>query len=357
MYTCVVEMLAWPSSSCTTRRSAPWSSMCVAQECRSTCGDRWPSSPTRSPALRTIVQHAWRLMRPPRAFRNTASLSAHAPRAGRCAARAGRRARYEPTTRRALRPIGTIRSLSPLPSTRTTPSSRSRSLELEPDRLADADAGARTAVSSSARSRCGERLVAGDRAEQLLDLVLVERLRDPGGTRRRVDLLARVGRRAALGRAEPVERAHRHERPRDRRRREQPAGRRRRCSVAEMAHVGLHASLADRGRVGLAAVAQERGVAAEVAAVRGARVRRRGRARPRASRRARRAAAPARRTEPRPVRHRGAPSCSPRQRRHLTSRARVRSRDRQAGQATVGPLAARPRRTRRTTGADGSAGS
>ena len=48
MYTCVVEIEAWPSSSCTTRMSAPWSSMWVAHEWRSTCGlTVVPDSPTR----------------------------------------------------------------------------------------------------------------------------------------------------------------------------------------------------------------------------------------------------------------------------------------------------------------------
>lgn len=36
VYTWVVEIDTWPSISCTTRRSAPWSRRCVAHECRST---------------------------------------------------------------------------------------------------------------------------------------------------------------------------------------------------------------------------------------------------------------------------------------------------------------------------------
>ena len=48
VYTCVVLIDAWPSTSCTTRMSAPWSSMWVAHECRSTCGLSLPSRPTWS---------------------------------------------------------------------------------------------------------------------------------------------------------------------------------------------------------------------------------------------------------------------------------------------------------------------
>ena len=59
MYTCVVLIEAWPSSSCTARMSAPWSSMWVAQEWRSTWGLSRPASPTRSP---------WRLQHVPRAL-------------------------------------------------------------------------------------------------------------------------------------------------------------------------------------------------------------------------------------------------------------------------------------------------
>ena len=51
MYTWVVERLAWPSSSWTTRMSAPWSSMWVAHEWRSTCGESRSPRPTRSPAV------------------------------------------------------------------------------------------------------------------------------------------------------------------------------------------------------------------------------------------------------------------------------------------------------------------
>ena len=38
VYTCVVEMSAWPSIICTLRRSAPCSTMCVAQLWRNPCG-------------------------------------------------------------------------------------------------------------------------------------------------------------------------------------------------------------------------------------------------------------------------------------------------------------------------------
>ena len=143
--------------------------------------------------------------------------------------------------------------------------------ELEPDRLADADAG-RVEHLEQRPVALGQRAAAGDRAEERLDLRFVERLRDPLRDARRVDLLARVGRQQPLGRAEPVERPHRHERPRNRRRREQRVpvvvGER-----AEVADVVLDGLLADRRRVVEPALAQEGGVAAEIAPVGGAGVR------------------------------------------------------------------------------------
>src|SRR4029453_8930057 len=49
VYTCVVLTLAWPSISCTARRSAPWSSMWVAHECRSTWGVSLSAMPASLP--------------------------------------------------------------------------------------------------------------------------------------------------------------------------------------------------------------------------------------------------------------------------------------------------------------------
>ena len=54
--------------------SAPWASMWVAQEWRST----WGMHPVLEPAARPAFEHPqtpWRVSRPPRAFRNTASAS------------------------------------------------------------------------------------------------------------------------------------------------------------------------------------------------------------------------------------------------------------------------------------------
>src|SRR5436190_9973333 len=79
VYTCVVESDACPSSSCTTRMSAPWSSMWVAHEWRRTCGKRRSPSPARSPAARTMSHAPCRVRRPPRAFRNTGSPRAAPP--------------------------------------------------------------------------------------------------------------------------------------------------------------------------------------------------------------------------------------------------------------------------------------
>ena len=47
-YTCVVRMLAWPSNSCTVRRSEPPASRCVAKLCRNVCGLTVRLSPARN---------------------------------------------------------------------------------------------------------------------------------------------------------------------------------------------------------------------------------------------------------------------------------------------------------------------
>ena len=51
-----VKILACPSSSCTTRRSAPPSRRCVAKEWRSVCGETRPLSPAEAAARFTAVQ-------------------------------------------------------------------------------------------------------------------------------------------------------------------------------------------------------------------------------------------------------------------------------------------------------------
>ena len=111
--------------------SAPCSSMWVAHECRSTCGESRPSSPTRSPAPVTIDHAA--LPREPAAPRVQQQGVARDPA---CRGPLQHRPPLAEVARgsrcRALRPIGTTRSFDPLPSTRTSPSSRSRSARSSP---------------------------------------------------------------------------------------------------------------------------------------------------------------------------------------------------------------------------------
>ena len=72
MYTWVVEMLAWPSSSCTARKSCDDCSMCVANEWRSMCGcTGWPSPARFAHAFRRPHTAAG-AMRRPRDTRRTA---------------------------------------------------------------------------------------------------------------------------------------------------------------------------------------------------------------------------------------------------------------------------------------------
>src|SRR5579872_2640106 len=54
VYTWVVEISECPRIVCTVRRSAPFSTMCVAHECRSMCGDAW--RPDAADAAPTICQ-------------------------------------------------------------------------------------------------------------------------------------------------------------------------------------------------------------------------------------------------------------------------------------------------------------
>ena len=125
-------MEAWPSISCTVRMSAPQSSMWVAQEWRSTWGVSSPSRPASAPRRRTTVHTPWRVSRPPRWFKKTASAS---PR--RAQRRGSSRPRPSGASQRssasaAQRPTGTIRSLEPLPITRASPSCRSTSASDRP---------------------------------------------------------------------------------------------------------------------------------------------------------------------------------------------------------------------------------
>ena len=197
VYTCVVEIEAWPSSSCTTRRSAPWSSMWVAQEWRSTCGlsRSHEPGPRRRSAV-TMAQPAWRDRRPPRWLRNTASASPR--RAQRAGARAGG-GRTAPASRppRPARadPTGTMRSFAPLPKTRTSALVGVEVAERQPAQLADAHARAVEQLEDGAVPTV-DGVVADHGVEQRRHLLLGERLGQPGGHPRCGDVGRGVGRRS-----------------------------------------------------------------------------------------------------------------------------------------------------------------
>ena len=87
-------METWPRSSWTTRMSAPWASMWVAQEWRSTWGWTRSSRPAGRARFLSTPQTPCRVSRPPRAFRNTASASPR--RAQRRGSNSGRPPGAEP---------------------------------------------------------------------------------------------------------------------------------------------------------------------------------------------------------------------------------------------------------------------
>ena len=213
MYTCVVLIEAWPSSSCTARMSAPWSSMWVAQEWRSTWGlscalEARPAAPCR----RSTSHAPWRVSRPPRALRNTASAS---PRRRHCSGASARPAlgpeprheRPDGAARRAARP-------APCSPCRTPGAARRRGRRRR--------ATARPAPRCAARCRRAPRAWPGraaptgpsptGRVEQAPDLLLGERLRQAPRHPGQLDVGAGIGGGAALVGEEPVQRAHRHQR-------------------------------------------------------------------------------------------------------------------------------------------------
>ena len=74
VYTCVVEMSAWPRMVWTVRRSAPFSTMCVAQEWRSMWGDA--CLPDAVEAAPTICHMRCRVsLRPPLAIKRKGELA------------------------------------------------------------------------------------------------------------------------------------------------------------------------------------------------------------------------------------------------------------------------------------------
>ena len=182
VYTCVVEIEACPSSSCTARMSAPRFSMWVAHECRSTCGLSRSPSPTRSPCLRTIPHAPWRDRRPPRALRNTASASPRRAHRSGASARpaAGVEPRLECLAGEAAQRDDAV--LAALPER-----AEERAVEVDvgegqADQLRDAQP--RSVQHLEDRSiAAGDGIVAGHGADQGVDLGLVERLRQALGIR------------------------------------------------------------------------------------------------------------------------------------------------------------------------------
>ena len=296
--------------------------------------------------------------RPARLPRDAAAACVEHDRVGVARARGARAAQREPPVAqvrrrraaRAPRPIGTTRSLSPLPSTRSDAVFEVEVVEVEADRLADADAGA-VEQSRAARGRAaasGSSPVTAPSSRSTSSSSSAFGM--PCGTRGAPT--------SSLGsrRRDPSRAQNRWNdrtattRPRDRRRREHAAGRRRRSSVSRWRDVRVHRR-PRRSRPGRSRPARA-GTRRSGAGRGGTRPAssRPARARRRASRRARRAASPASVAGTRPV-----------PRAPLTSPQRGRS----AGLGSIGSRGRRPsarssarlRRTPRTAGAAGSAGS
>src|SRR4029453_10660174 len=125
-YRCVVDSRLWPRSSWIIRRSAPASSRCVANVWRSVWG-----------LTRRVIPHACALP-PPCAPRPTIEwierpVSRPPRRLAKSAPRASPRvARWAASALAARPPYGTMRSLRPLPSTRTVCRARSTSSRSRP---------------------------------------------------------------------------------------------------------------------------------------------------------------------------------------------------------------------------------
>ena len=224
-------MSAWPSSICTTRRSAPWLSRCVANAWRSVCGDSFlPGIARCAVALDQL---------PERLPRHAGAARGHEERLGGAALRIAPAPRAGSATSHAAAssPSGTRRSLQPLPMTRTHAGCRGSP---RPSSAAPAPRRAgrsRRGVSSMARSRrpSGARDVR--RGQQRLDVGLGERLRKARRALRRLELERRVGGDAVLAHEELVEALEARGEPRLRARaRAMP----RAMTVGEVAeHVGL----------------------------------------------------------------------------------------------------------------------
>ena len=111
VYTCVVDNERCPSNSCTARKSAPLSSRCVANECRSVWGEIDESSPAWSKYLLNLRRTDRVEIRPPsRLMKSGDCVSPPRPTRSRIAI-------HSLMARSACDPSGTIRSRLPLPRT------------------------------------------------------------------------------------------------------------------------------------------------------------------------------------------------------------------------------------------------
>ncbi len=205
---------------------------------------------------------------------STTASPSRAERPGPCpgrAARAGRRAGSASTAVRALAPDRHdpfLRTLAEHPHRAVF---EIEIVEVETDRLADADAGRRTRAragpgraapeGSSPATACNRRSTSSSSSA----------LGMPGRNRRRSDLLARIALDESLPRAEAVERSHRH----DRRATDDAASTRRPSSSTSVSRWRTYSCTTSSpigGRIRLAPRPQEIRVAPQVAPVSGQRV-------------------------------------------------------------------------------------
>ena len=110
-------MLAWPSNSCTARRSPLDCSRWLANEWRSMCGCTGVARPASRLRRFRRCQMAWAVRRVPWRPTKSAACSRLPP----CSRNASQRS----SASSALRPTGTVRRLLPLPSTWASPACRS----------------------------------------------------------------------------------------------------------------------------------------------------------------------------------------------------------------------------------------
>ena len=139
-------MLAWPSSSCTARRSPLDCSRWLAKEWRSMCGCTGVASPASWLRRRRRCQTDCAVSRVPWRPGNSAAASLPV----RSATVAPRTASQRASACSASRPSGTLRRLPPLPSTWT--SAASRSIQPRPPRSAPTLAFTSRPTSSPTRS-------------------------------------------------------------------------------------------------------------------------------------------------------------------------------------------------------------